>query len=129
LTGRTARKIAKNITSTLRDRHLYKVDKRKGHPDATKKPRSITTRRLVRTQLSSGFTVLKNPRLALREAFAAIRYSIKGDIAAVQATGIPVHVVVAHSDELFGVSSGGDGPEQMIELPGIHHSLADKHAP
>lgn len=95
---RVSRKTIKNTSSTVRDRHLYRLKKSKSNP-----PRSATTRKLIKSQLSSGYVIAKNPRLALNEALTAISYDITSDISKVKNLKIPVYIIKAPADELFSL--------------------------
>lgn len=126
LVRNVSRKTLRNNVSTLRDRHLHKLMK---HYDAAKKPKSATTRKLIRSQLSSGYFIAKNPLLALREAQAAIAYDITDDAAVVKSSGVPVHIMRAHGDELFSTSKTDPRHERIMELEGVYSNIADENAP
>ncbi len=55
-----------------------------------------------KAQNAAGMLLARNGKLALQEARAIGKYDATPDLKAVSELGIPVHVVGAHSDELFG---------------------------
>lgn len=58
--------------------------------------------RVGKAQNAAGMLLARNGVLALQEAKAAGRYDATADWEAVTELGIPIHVVGAHSDELYG---------------------------
>lgn len=58
--------------------------------------------RVARAQNAAGMLLARNGVLALQEARAVGRYDAIPDLENVAKLGIPMHVVGAHSDELFG---------------------------
>lgn len=123
---RTGQKTLRNAERTLRNRHLYKFTRQKDA--ASDRPSPITTRRFVRAQLSSAFIIAKNPLLAIREARAAAHYDIAPDIAKVKQLGIPVHIIEAHDDELFGTERGDEELIRIADLDGAYFSISDRRA-
>lgn len=126
LLRRVSKKTVQNTASTLRDRHLHRI---KRQPGKNHRPRSATTRKLLRAQASSGYFIAKNPVLALREAHAARQYDITSDATVARKSGIPVHVIRAPGDELFSPTKTGPKSERIMHLEGAYSNLADIHAP
>lgn len=112
-------RLARRVSRKSYNNHFYAIRKNPSVPTSLK--------RVVRSQLASSGHVLKNPRLALKEANFARRTDLLEDLSAVQALGIPTHIMNAHSDELFGNTHLLEY-EQIIELVGPHSSVLDEHA-
>ena len=108
------------------------VKSTKNHTDAIKRrtakdPYSITLRQVASAFATSMGIIGQNPLLAFRETKVAIQHVIFDDILAIQELGIPVHSIMAYSDELFTIKIYLDS-SQITELAGSYNNLFDKQA-
>jgi len=84
--------------------------------------------RVAKAQVAGGNVLLTQPVLAVKEALASGKYEIADDIAAVTELGIPVNIVVAHSDEMFDADLVAKGYEKSIHTASSFSSVADPEA-
>lgn len=83
--------------------------------------------RVTNAHIAAGKVLLSQPALSLREARAAGTYSMTDDIAKVTALGIPVHLVVAHGDEMFDHDKVDAGYDAGVAASS-YMSVADREA-
>lgn len=76
---------------------------------------TTSQRHVLLSQLSSAKTIIRNPRLAIREADVARSYSLSEDLAAIHSYGTPVYIMRSRSDELF------DNDDSIIFDPAISY--------
>lgn len=127
LVQRVGEKMIKNNAKTIHKRHLSKLIG--NPPTSVHAPLPATTRKMIYAQLSSAYTIIKNPRLALSEALAAIRYDIADDAAKTEGSGVQVHIIKAPNDELFSIEEDGLDHQKVMNSSGAFISIADRHAP
>lgn len=78
---------------------------------------------------AAGFGVLaKRPMLTYKEAKQSGKYEIVEDVARVSELGIPVHMVMAYSDDLFDYSEVEATHEKIGEHAASHSTVADREA-
>lgn len=129
LFGRTGKKVVKNQAGVAagQDSTVYI---RKGHytASADEESRLGFSARVNSAQLSGGVALAKNPALAVSEAVGAGKYDVTDDVRKVAELGIPIHIVKAHSDEMFDSAAVNHGLEPLLEHGVSIHEVADPYA-
>ena len=84
--------------------------------------------RVARSQLAGGGVLAKQPILAFKEAIAVGRYDIVEDVALVKKQGVPINIVKAHGDEIFGTDQVDTGYARIATIDDSYSSVADRTA-
>lgn len=127
MAGRVSRKVAGNQISALRRQDPNRQPKVGYAANVDDESARSYTKRVFKAQLAGSQVLTTQPTLALREAIAAGKYNITDDIARVTELSIPVHIVVAHGDEMFDNDKVHAGYEAGIAASS-YSSVADRGA-
>jgi len=84
--------------------------------------------RIFASQITSLYTLIKNPQLAYRETLAASQYDITTDLEDVFKLDIPVHFVISQNDELFDESKVAKNLECILPYVTSHKRLSGRDA-
>jgi alpha-beta hydrolase superfamily lysophospholipase len=127
MTGRVSKKVIKNQVGALHSQVPNSQPERGYAANVDKELAFRYLGRVVKAQLASSKVLATQPILAHKEAIAAGKYGIADDIAKVTELGIPVHMVTAHSDELFDGDKVHAGYEAGIAATS-YSTVADPEA-